>query len=291
MRFTAPDVSTMRLSRSALYLPASNTRAIEKARTLDCDAVILDLEDAVERKEEARANAVAAVRAGGFDRRQVVVRVNAVDDATGRADLAALASVPVDAILLPKVNGPAVLHDARSALGSGAALWAMIETPAAMLNIGAIAAAATDAGLAALVAGTNDLAKDMRCRPGDGREPLLAALSIMVIAARSANLAVLDGVCNALEDAVRLERECAQARALGFDGKTLIHPAQIAAANRAFLPEDAEVDWARSVVAAFRAPENADRGAIRVEGAMVERLHLAEAERIMALARSAGKTP
>lgn len=271
----------MRPVRSALFMPASNARAIEKARGLDCDAVILDLEDAVapEAKVAARAQAVTAARDGGFGERLLVLRVNALDTEWGQDDLAAAVSAGFDAVLLPKVSQADDLARARAVLG-GVPSWAMIETCAAMLALPAIAAAP---GLACLVAGTNDLAKDMRCTPGTDRLPLLPHLAAIVTAARAHGLIALDGVSNVLADTPDLAAECAQGARFGFDGKTLIHPAQIAAAHRAFSPSDEAVAWARGVAAAFALPENAGKGAIRVNGAMVERLHLAEAERVLAL--------
>ena len=270
----------MKQIRSALYMPASNARAIKKARALDCDAVILDLEDAVapEAKAAARAQAVAAAQAGGFGARPLVLRVNALDTEWGAADCGAAVGAGFDAVLLPKVSHPDHLAAARAILGE-IPLWAMIETCAAMLELPAIVAAP---GLACLVAGTNDLAKEMRCTPGADRLPLLPHLVAIVTAARAHGLIALDGVSNVLADTPELAAECAQGAMFGFDGKTLIHPAQIAPANRAFSPSAAQIAWAEAVIAAFAAPENIDRGAIRVDGAMVERLHLAEAQRIVA---------
>jgi citrate lyase subunit beta/citryl-CoA lyase len=277
-------VSPVRPRRSALFLPASNARAIAKARTLPCDVVILDLEDAVApaQKPAARAAAVAALREGGFGARELVVRVNAADTAWGADDLAALAGCGVDAVLLPKLDSAATLAAARGALGRGPALWGMIETCGGVLALRAIVAAAGDTGLAALVAGTNDLARELRCRAGADRAPLLPALAQVVLAARSAGLAALDGVINTLDDAAAIAAECRQGRDWGFDGKTLIHPAQIAAANAAFGPSDADVAAADVLAAAFDG--RADEGAIRVDGRMVERLHLEEARRTLALA-------
>ena len=281
---------TARPRRSALYLPASNRRAIEKARTLSCDVVILDLEDAVapEAKDEARRNALAAVRDGGFGPRELVVRANGGGQASGAADLAALAGSGVGAVLIPKVSGPGDLRRARAALGEGPALWAMIETPRAILDLPAIAEAAAETGLACLVAGGNDLAKDLRCRPDAARTPLLPALSMIVVAARAAGIAALDGVCNTIEDEGVVEAEARQGLMLGFDGKTLIHPAQIAPANRVFTPTPDEVAWARKVDAAFEAPEHAGKGAIRLDGKMVELLHRDEARRVVAIAAACG---
>ena len=268
--------------RSALFMPASNERAIAKARGLSCDAVILDLEDAVapEAKVEARRQAVAVVREGGFGARRIAVRINGFDTPWGADDAEATRGV-VRTIVLPKVNGPAHLERARAALGADTTLWAMVETCAAVLALPAIATAAGAFGVAALVAGTNDLAKDMRCRPDPARTPLLPALAQIVVAARAAGIVALDGVCNVLGDGERLAAECAQGAMLGFDGKTLIHPGQIDAANAAFGPTAEELAWARAVVAAFADPVNADKGAIRLGGAMVERLHLLEAERML----------
>jgi citrate lyase subunit beta/citryl-CoA lyase len=262
-------------------MPASNMRAIVKARGLDCDAVILDLEDSVapEQKAAARDQAIVAAAEGGFGARRLVLRVNGLDTQWGEADLAAAADAGFDAVLLPKVSAPGDLALARAQLG-GVPLWAMIETCAAMLALPAIVAAP---GLACLVAGTNDLAKEMRCTPGADRLPLLPHLTAIVTAARAHGLIALDGVSNVLADTPELAAECAQGAAFGFDGKTLIHPAQIAPANRAFAPSAARVAWAQAVIAAFALPENAAKGAIRVEGEMVERLHLDEAERVVAL--------
>lgn len=277
-------MSAARPRRSALFLPASNARAIEKARTLPCDVVILDLEDAVApaQKPAARAAAVAAVRDGGFGARELVVRVNAADTAEGAEDLAALSDCAADAVVLPKLETAATLVAARAAVGPGPALWAMIETCSGVLALHEIVAAARDTGLAALVVGTNDLARELRCRPGADRAPLLPALAQVLLAARSAGLVALDGVINTLDDDAAIAAECRQGRDWGFDGKTLIHPAQIAAANAVFGPSDEDVAAARVLAAAFDGRE--DEGAIRIDGRMVERLHLVEARRTLALA-------
>lgn len=269
--------------RSALFMPAANERAIARARTLPCDAVILDLEDAVapEAKTAARARAVAAAREGGFGARMVVVRVNGLGTKWVEDDLAALREMPCDAVLVPKVDRADDLRWVRARLPS-ARLWAMVESCRGVLALPELASAAGELGLVALIVGTNDLAKDMRCRADAARTPLLPILSQIVVAARAGDMIALDGVCNALGDPARLEAECAQGAMLGFDGKTLIHPDQIDAANTAFGPSAAEVAWAREVVAAFADPVNAGKGAIRLDGAMVERLHLAEAERLLA---------
>ncbi len=271
--------------RSALYMPAANARAIEKARTLDCDVVILDLEDAVapDAKDLAREQAVAAVKAGGFGRREVVIRVNGLDTPWGAEDLVAAIEAAPDAILAPKVSSA---HDVRAygrPITGDTRLWVMVETCAAVFALPEIAAV-DDASLDALVIGTNDLAKEMRCRLTVDRAPLTAPLSLSVAAARAYGLAILDGVFNGIDDADGLERQCAQGLEFGFDGKTLIHPSQIEAANRAFSPSPDEVAWSRKVVAAFDLVENASKGVLRVEGRMVERLHLAEARRLIVVA-------
>ena len=265
---------TPRPRRSALFLPASNPRAIEKARTLPCDVVILDLEDAVapEAKVAARGAAIAAM-AQGFGQRERVIRANALDTEWAPGDLAALGEANVDAVLIPKISSADDLRAARIALGPKPRLWAMIETCRAILDLRAIVDAALETGLALLVAGTNDLAKEMRCRPDAARTPLVPVLTQLVVAARVAGLAVLDGVSNAIDDPQAVAAECEQGLMLGFDGKTLIHPSQIAPANRVFAPSADEVAWARAVIAAFDAPENAGKGAIRVEGKMAELLH------------------
>ncbi len=267
-------------------MPASNARAIAKARTLDCDVVILDLEDAVapDEKSAARDRVVAAVREGGFGPRELVVRINGLGTPWYADDIAAVRAIGLDAVLVPKVSYPADLSIVRTALGEdGPPIWAMIETCAAILSLPALSEAASDAGLTALIVGTNDLAKELRCRLGHERTPLIATLANIVIAARAAGIVALDGVCNALDDPARFATECAQGAMLGFDGKTLIHPSQIDAANAGFGPSEAELAWARTIVAAFAKPENVDKGAIRLDGQMVERLHLAEAETMLAL--------
>ncbi|MDB5709526.1 MAG: CoA ester lyase [Sphingomonas bacterium] len=271
--------------RSALYMPASNARAIEKARSLPADAIILDLEDSVapDAKVLAREQAIGAARDGGFGARPLVLRVNGLDTEWGGADCRAAAGVGFDAILLPKVSHPDDLSAARALLGP-VPLWAMIETCAAMLALPAIVGAAKTHDLRCLILGPNDLAKDMRCTPGADRMPLLPHLVAIVTAARAYGLIALDGVCNAIGDTALLEAECAQGAGLGFDGKTLIHPSHIDIANAAFAPSAERIAWARRIIAAFTLPENADKGAIQLGGEMIERLHLAEAERVVGLA-------
>jgi citrate lyase subunit beta/citryl-CoA lyase len=266
-------------------MPASNARALAKARTLDCDVVILDLEDAVapDEKEAARERVVEAIRGGGFGKRELVVRVNGLDTPWYAEDIAAVRAIGLAAVLVPKVSSVADLVAVRASLGEdGPPIWAMIETCAAILVLPQLSTAAADTGLTALITGTNDLAKEMRCRLGPDRMPLIPALTSTVIAARAAGIVALDGVCNALDDATRFAAECTQGAMLGFDGKTLIHPSQIDAANAGFGPTEEDLAWARTVVAAFEDSENAAKGAIRLNGQMVERLHLAEAEAMLA---------
>jgi citrate lyase subunit beta/citryl-CoA lyase len=268
-------------------MPASNPRAVEKARNLACDVVILDLEDAVlpDAKEGARADAVAAVAAGGFGRREVVIRVNALSTPWGEMDLAAAAAAGPDAVLAPKIrsSGDIAIYDrALSVAPAHTRLWAMIETPQAILAIDAIAGEPSRLG--ALVMGINDLAKEIGARQTPGREPFQAAMALAVTAARAHGLAVLDGVHNEIDDLAALETVCRQGADFGFDGKTLIHPSHLAICNAAFTPAPAEVTWARAVIAAFDAPENAGKGALRVEGRLAELLHRDQAERLVAIA-------
>jgi citrate lyase subunit beta/citryl-CoA lyase len=279
-------VIAARPRRSALYMPAANPRAIDKARTLACDVVILDLEDAVapDAKEDARRLAVEAVATGGFGRREVVIRVNGLDTPWGRDDLAAAATVAADAVLVPKIAAAADLSAYAQALAPGVKLWAMIETCASLFVLDQIAGAG--GALECLVMGGNDLAKEMHCRPGVTREPLIGALGLTVAAARAHGLSVLDAVFNDIEDDEGLERQCRQGVAFGFDGKTLIHPRQVDAANAAFSPEPEAVVWSRTIVAAFDLPENTSKGVLKVEGRMVERLHLEEARRTIAIAEA-----
>jgi len=276
--------------RSVLYLPGSNARAMEKALTLPCDVVVLDLEDSVapEAKIAARALACEAVRMGGFGSRELVIRVNGLDTAWGAQDLAAAAGARPDAVLVPKVSSPKDLAAYRKAVGPETALWAMIETCQATLALDALGRASATAGVGCWVIGINDLIKEMRCRPGSDRGPLLPALALSVMAARAHGLAIVDGVYNDIPDLEGLAGECAQGAGLGFDGKSLIHPTHLEVANRLFSPAPEAVAWARTVAAAFDSSENAGKGVLKVEGRMVERLHLAEAEKLLAKAAIIG---
>jgi citrate lyase subunit beta / citryl-CoA lyase len=275
--------------RSALYMPASNARAVEKARTLACDVVILDLEDAVapEMKPEARAAAVAAVKAGGFGRRELVIRVNGLSTPWGADDLAAAAEAGPDAVLVPKIGGAADVAAYDAALARAPArtrLWAMIETCPAVFALMPIAAAAAHTRLSAFVMGINDLAKEMRARQTPNRAAFVPFMAMAVAAARAHGLVALDGVHNEIDDLALLETSCRQAAELGFDGRSLIHPSHLAICNAAFAPPADEVAWAGAVVQAFADPANEGRGALRVAGRLAERLHLGEAERLLALA-------
>jgi citrate lyase subunit beta/citryl-CoA lyase len=283
----------IRPRRSVLYMPGSNARAIEKARTLPADGVILDLEDAVapEAKEQARQQVVDAVNAGGFGGREVFIRVNGLDTPWHADDLSAAAHARPDAILVPKVGSVATLERVGQRLldmttDQKTRVWAMIETPEAIFNINALAAEAHDSEsrLAGFVMGTNDLAKETRARLVPGRGPMLSWLSRCLLAAHAHGIDILDGVYNNLSDLPGFEAECAQARDMGFDGKTLIHPNQIGPCNAVFSPSEDEVAEARLLIAAFDLPENRDKGVVKVGGRMVERMHAEMAHRTVAIA-------
>lgn len=284
--------------RSVLYVPGSNPKALAKARSLPCDALILDLEDSVapEAKPAARAAVVAALSGGGFAPREVLVRVNARGTDWFESDLAALARAGADGVVLPKVESPEAVREVASLLAASGApasfpLWLTIETPRGVLAAADLAAA--HPSVAGLVAGTSDLARELGARHVPGREPLLFSLSAIVLAARAHGLAALDGVHLALDDAAGFEAACRQGRDLGFDGKTLVHPRTIETANRVFAPDPAEVEAARRLLAAWAAARAEGRGVTVVDGRLVEELHAAEAERVVGLggaiaARSGG---
>jgi citrate lyase subunit beta/citryl-CoA lyase len=282
--------------RSVLYVPASNERALGKIASLGCDAVIIDLEDAVvpEVKAAARETMRRFVAGRARDPRQMIVRINALSSDWGADDLSAAIEAGPDAILLPKVETPRDILEADEAVdeagGDTIALWAMIENPRALLNIGAIAELGRTPAprLACLVAGTNDLVKETGIQMTADRRHLSAWLMQLVLGAKAGNLAVLDGVSNDFRDLEAFGRECAEGAAMGFDGKTLIHPGQIDAANRAFSPSQGAIAEAEAIVAAFALAENAGKGAISLDGRMVERLHLAQAERLLAKAGNSG---
>lgn len=268
--------------RSVLYIPGSKPRALEKARNLPVDAIIFDLEDAVtaDEKDAARETLADALATGGYGTRMRIVRINGLETQWGQADAIAASKMGADAILLPKVSKPADL-DALAAFTGDTPLWAMMETPAGMLNAAAIAA---HDKLQALVMGTNDLAKELNTRAREDRLPLQAGLGLCVLAAKAHGRAIIDGVYNAFKDDAGLEVECAQGRDMGFDGKTLIHPAQIDVTNLAFSPSEAEIDLAQRQIEAFDAVEASGQGVAVVDGKIVENLHVATARALLAQA-------
>jgi citrate lyase subunit beta/citryl-CoA lyase len=285
---------TVRPRRSVLYMPGSNARALEKARELPADCLILDLEDAVapDAKAQAREAIVKALE-NGFGDREVMVRINGLDTRWWVDDLNTVLGGPrkPDAILVPKISDPNQLEDLAARfvdlhMDLHVRVWAMMETPLAMLNAQKIAAAAldTETRLSGFVMGTNDLAKDTRARLVPGRAPMLPWLMTCVAAARAYGLGILDGVYNDLGNAEGFVEECKQARDLGFDGKTLIHPRQIDPCNEVFSPSADEVAIARKMIAAFDLPENANKGVVQIDGKMVERLHAEMAKQTVAIA-------
>lgn len=285
--------AALRPRRSVLYMPGSNARALEKARTLAADALILDLEDAVapDAKALAREQVAAAIKQGGFGPRETIMRVNGLDTEWGAADMKAACAAGPDAILVPKISSAEDIMRADHALKTGGApthtaLWAMMETPRAMLDALSIAEAAKGTRLACFVMGTNDLAKETRAQIVPGRAPMDAWLMACVAAARIAGIDIIDGVYNHISDMDGFERECREARERGFDGKTLIHPSQIEPANRLFAPTEADVAWARTLIAAFEQKENAHKGALQIDGKMVERLHAEMGRRTVAIAEA-----
>jgi citrate lyase subunit beta/citryl-CoA lyase len=289
----------VRPRRSVLYMPGSNARALEKARDLPADGLILDLEDAVapEAKAKARELVNKALQGGGFGDREVLVRINGLDTRWWVDDLNAVMGVRPDGVLVPKVSDPGQLQDLAARIVDMGTdphirVWAMMETPLAVLNVGEIAAAALDSEtrLTGFVMGTNDLAKDTRARIMPGRAPMLPWLMNCVAAARAYGLDILDGVYNELGDEQGFAEECRQARDLGFDGKTLIHPKQIEPCNAAFSPSPEEVETARKMIAAFDLPENENKGVIQIDGRMVERLHAEMARRTVAIADAIAKS-
>jgi citrate lyase subunit beta / citryl-CoA lyase len=290
---------TIRPRRSVLYMPGSNARALEKAKTLPADGLILDLEDSVspEAKEAARQQVINAVKAGGFGQREVFIRVNGVETPWHADDLAAAAHAGPNAILIPKVSNADTLELIGRRLLDMAAdhktrVWAMIETPLAIFNILSIAQAASDSEtrLSGFVMGTNDLAKDTRARLIPGRAPMLAWLSMCVAAARIYGIEILDGVYNDIGNTDGFAAECTQGVELGFNGKTLIHPSQIEPCNRAFSPTPAEVEHARKIIAAFDLPKNKGKGVVSIDGRMVERLHAEMARRTVAIAEAIARS-
>ncbi len=280
---------TLRPRRSALYLPGNKSRALEKGRTLPADVLIFDLEDAVgpDAKAESRTTVCKAVLSGDYQPREVVVRINALDTDWHDDDLAAVARSTADGVLVPKIETAQQVQDLIGALGALGApesmqLWVMIETPRAFLRVAEIASATER--LAGLVVGTNDLVNELHGLHVPGRGPILPALSLAVLGARAAGKAVLDGVFNDITDRDGFAAEARQGREMGFDGKTLIHPSQVAPANDAFGPSEKELAHARNVVSAYEEAQAAGRSVITVDGRMIENLHVRDAQRILALA-------
>ncbi|MGH1419526.1 MAG: HpcH/HpaI aldolase/citrate lyase family protein [Hyphomicrobiaceae bacterium] len=289
----------VRPRRSVLYMPGSNTRALEKAKSIPADALILDLEDAVapDQKVEARENVCLAVKSGGYGSRELVIRVNALDTEWGVDDVMAACEVSPDAILVPKVSRPGDITSVAKILSGSRVpdktrLWAMMETPHAILNAREIAAlgAEPENRLSCFVLGTNDLLKESRARANNERFAVVPWLAITLVAARAYGIDVLDGVYNDFRNDEGLRAECEHGRTLGMDGKTLIHPNQVNSCNEVFSPSVAEVEWSRKVIEAFEMPENANKGVITVDGKMVELLHAVMAKRVVAIAEAIAKS-
>jgi len=280
---------TARPRRSVLYVPGANLRAMEKAKTLGADAIIFDLEDAVapDAKRDARIQAVNAVKAGGYGKRELVIRVNGLNTPWGYADLVAAATSGADAILLPKTENVESVRQAQTVMAASdapddLAIWCMMETPRAMLHAEAIAGASPR--VACFVMGTSDLANDLHAQHTRDRLPMLTSLGLCMLAARAYGLAILDGVHLDLEDMAGFEDACRQGHELGFDGKTLIHPKTIELANRIFAPSSAQIDWAERIIAAHAAALAEGKGIVVVDGRLVENLHVLNARRIVDMA-------
>ena len=280
---------SVRPRRSVLYMPGANTRALEKARTLPADALIFDLEDAVapDAKEAARTNVVAAAQSRAYGKREIAIRCNGLATPWGKADAAAIATSGADAIVVPKVESAADVASIVALLDAGGApasmmVWAMVETPRAILRAEEIAG--SHPRLALFVMGTNDLVKDMRARHTPMRLPMIAALGIGMLAARAYGLTILDGVYNDIQDTEGFRAVCQQGLEMGFDGKTLIHPSQVEPCNEVFAPSAAELEMAGKIVAAFKTAQAEGKGVVTVDGRMIENLHVEQADRALALA-------
>jgi citrate lyase subunit beta / citryl-CoA lyase len=281
-------MTDLRPRRSVLYMPGANERALEKAQTIPADALILDLEDAVapDAKPEARERVCAAATSGAYGTREIAIRANGIGTQWHDDDLVAIAQAGPAAVVIPKINTPDEVHQIEKALEAGGApdhtmIWAMLETPIAML--GAHDIARSSDRLAVLVMGTNDLAKELQAAHVPGRQPLLAGLGLCLLAARASGKVILDGVYNDIKDEAGFLAECEQGRDLGFDGKTLIHPSQVDPCNTTFAPNAEEVDKAARVIAAFEEAEAAGKGVVTVDGRMVENLHVEQARRTLAI--------
>jgi citrate lyase subunit beta/citryl-CoA lyase len=278
----------LRPRRSVLYMPGANERALEKAQAIPADALILDLEDAVapDAKPEARERVCAAATSGAYGTREIAIRANGIGTQWHDDDLAAMAKAGPDAVVIPKINSAAEVHQIEKALEAGGApertlIWAMLETPIAMLS--AYEIASSSERLAVLVMGTNDLAKELQAAHVPGRQPLLQGLGLCLLGARAAGKAILDGVYNDIKDEAGFLAECEQGRDLGFDGKTLIHPSQVEPCNTAFAPTADDVAKAGRIIAAFEEAEADGRGVVTVDGRMVENLHVEQASRTLAI--------
>ena len=283
-------MTQMRPRRSVLYMPAANERALEKAKGIPSDAIIFDLEDAVspDAKDLARGQAVAAANSGEYGRRELTIRCNALDTPWGRDDVAAAAKASVSAVVIPKVSGVKQLDEVSAALDAAGApasmtIWAMIETPTAILDARAIC---SHPRVSVLVMGTNDLAKELRAAQVPGRAPLVPHLAAALLAAREAGKPVLDGVYNDIKNAEGFRAECEQGMQMGFDGKTLIHPDQVTVANDVWAPSEAEVEHAHRVIAAFDEALAAGKGVVQLDGRMIENLHVDNARRAIAIAEA-----
>ena len=277
--------------RSILYMPGSNARALEKGRTLAADGLILDLEDAVapEAKETARDQVRNAIKEGGYGKREVIVRVNPMDTAWGHDDLTAVATMGADAVLLPKVESADAVHQAEDIMGTAGApdelsVWCMMETPLGMLHAEEISHASPRVG--ALVMGTSDLAKDLQCAHTPDRIPFMTSLGLCMLAARAAGIGILDGVHLNLDDDEGFKDSCKQGAELGFDGKTLIHPKTIDAANKIFAPSNDVIEWSEKIIAAHAKAAKEGKGIVVVDGQLIENLHVLNAERLVAMSKA-----
>ncbi len=281
-------MSALRPRRSALYMPAANERALEKAKSISTDAIIFDLEDAVspDSKDIARAQAIVAVNSGEYGKRELTIRCNALATPWGHADVAAAAKACISAVVIPKINSVAEVNEVSAAHDAAGApkemmIWAMIETPTAIFDCREIAA---HPRVPVLIMGTNDLAKELRAAQVPGRAPLYPSLHTALLAAREAGKTILDGVYNDIKNADGFRAECVQGAEMGFDGKTLIHPDQVGVANDVWSPSEAEVEHARKVIAAFDEALAAGKGVVQLDGRMIENLHVANAQRAIAIA-------
>jgi len=283
--------ASARPRRSVLYMPGSNARALEKGRSLPADALILDLEDAVapDAKETAREQILAALQEGGYGKREIVVRINSLDGPWGRDDVKAMATSGADALLLPKVESAAMIHELEQLMDAAGApasmgIQCMMETPLGMLNAKEVAGASKR--ITCLVMGTSDLVKDLQAAHTPGRLPVLTSLGLCILAARAYGIAITDGVHLDLSDDEGFAAQCRQGKELGFDGKTLIHPKTIAKANEVFAPSEEEIDWSHRIIAAHAEATAGGKGVVLVDGKLIENLHVENARRLVRLAEA-----